>query len=278
MIQWCFGSLQGKNSHGEHYINASEEKKIAQNLTRKISTRVLGRYPIIDSRHISLSAGIELFDRKWLHILCQGKKRSMGTYPERYLSIQVQVPKSQCIRHWFHCNTRNLAGNENYFQCKLRSANGSDTCGYKRTLTPVELFQDSKGLWFAQTLIRVNEGFCWVRFLTYHNFIIKILLQTKTPRSWPSNFLSLSIKHFLYKQNREKTPKKKSSISRRRSEKMASTCFYQKWIKLGVFIENLRKSFPRRRMIWVSIIRQNTKSNWNLTRNFSSAPLLHEFW
>ena len=53
-------------------------------------------------------------------------------------------------------------------QCDSRNEDGSKNRGYEGRVTSIETLGDSCGLWVAQTLVRDNEGICWIRLLDIH--------------------------------------------------------------------------------------------------------------
>ena len=72
-----------------------------------------------------------------------------------------------------------LTRSERFLKCNSRNADGSKIYSYEETVTPVESFQNSSGLWIAQTLVTDNGGIFWVGLL--YIIIMKILLLKKIP-------------------------------------------------------------------------------------------------
>ena len=58
---------------------------------------------------------------------------------------------------------------EKLLQCEVRDEQGTRVKSFQGLANPIESYQTATGLWVAQTLVKDNEGYCWIRLLNIHD-------------------------------------------------------------------------------------------------------------
>ena len=58
---------------------------------------------------------------------------------------------------------------EKLLQCDVRDEQRTHVKSFQGLVNPKESYQTASGLWVAQTLVKDNEGICWVRILNIHD-------------------------------------------------------------------------------------------------------------